>query len=677
MLKTKRFLSIALALTLLVNVFAIGASAVLNDGNELSANLALQVGWLSSDGTTFTPLTIGETLKTNDVITVRICPQTDFLVGASYYVTMFDKLDFSVVGANKGAFTPNADNTYFNQTASGYAGSTNIPDANWPATFGATENYTVYKAIKAGTTADSNSPNGGLPSLLPGTWLFQFKLKVLKDIPVGSNARIWMDSRWVRSPANTTADGYFAKCLSGQASSAGQSTIYNFSVDTTNADITLPLALPVAKSTISFNSDGGSAVSSITGNVGSTVTPPANPTKEGYTFAGWDPALPATFPNDNTTVKALWNIKQTTITFNSADGTSVAPITGNSGSPVTAPADPTRENYTFAGWNPSIPATFPQNDLTVNATWTLNQSTITFNSNGGSAVASVKGGIGTAVPAVTDPTRDDYTFAGWLPLIPATFPATGFTAVAQWTINQTTITFNSADGTSVAPITGNIGSAVTAPADPTKAGYTFAGWSPIVPASFPETNITVTAQWTPIQYNAIFMVDGVVYETVPTAYSAAIVPPANPSKAGFTFTGWSPAVGTMGVGDETFNAVFVASSQPSVTITLNGSDIGDSYQVLVPWYKLYSTATLQLGYDTTVQNPVRVEYTSSNKNVIVDQNGKITNTGFLSRTSDITVNIYDAGNNIIATDKVNVKFYKFSIDSFIALIKQFLSILGI
>lgn len=97
MLKTKRFLSIALALTLLVNVFAIGASAVLNDGNELSANLALQVGWLSSDGTTFTPLTIGETLKTNDVITVRICPQTDFLVGASYYVTMFDKLDFSVV----------------------------------------------------------------------------------------------------------------------------------------------------------------------------------------------------------------------------------------------------------------------------------------------------------------------------------------------------------------------------------------------------------------------------------------------------------------------------------------------------------------------------------------------------------------------------------------------------
>ena len=675
MLKTKRFLSIALALTLLVNVFAIGASAVLNDGNELSAKTTLQVGWLN--GTTFTPLAIGEALKTNDVITVRICPQTDFYVGASYYVVMFDKLAFVNTLANKAEFSANSSNTFYNQTASGYAGSTNIPDANWPASFGATENYNLYKAIKVGNTADSNSPNSGYPNLLPGDWLFQFKLKVLKDLPVGSDARIWMDKRWVRSPANTTIDGYFAKCLSStDASSSGQSTIYNFDIDMTNADLTIPLALPVAKSTISFNSDGGSAVSSITGNVGSTVTAPTNPTKEGFTFAGWDPALPATFPDNNTTVKALWNIKQTTISFDSQGGSTVASITGNYGATITAPADPTRENYTFAGWT-GLPSTFPLNDITVTATWTLNQSTISFNSNGGTTVASVSGGIGTSVPTITDPTRDDYTFAGWLPTIPATFPATGFTAVAQWTINQTTITFDSADGTPVAPLTGDIGSAVTAPSAPTRAGYTFAGWNPSVPSNFPETNVTLTAQWNPIQYNAIFMVDSVVYETVPTFCGAAIVPPANPSKAGFTFTGWSPSVGTMGVGDETFNAIFVASTQASVTITLNGTDIGDKYEVLVPWYKLYSTATLQLGYDTTVQNPVRVEYTSSNKNVVVDQDGKITNTGFLSRTSDITVNIYDASDNIIATDTVNVKFYKFSIDSFIAIIKQFLSIFGI
>ena len=73
-------------------------------------------------------------------------------------------------------------------------------------------------------------------------------------------------------------------------------------------DATITVAGDAVKNnvTITFDVDGGSAVTALTGNYGDTVTAPADPTKTGYTFAGWDPALPTTFPAANMTVKAQW-----------------------------------------------------------------------------------------------------------------------------------------------------------------------------------------------------------------------------------------------------------------------------------------------------------------------------------------------------------------------------------
>ena len=206
----KKILSSFLTLTMVLSVLIfspVKASAALNDGDKLSVDINLQVGKYNSSTKVFTPLNTGETLKTDDVITVRICPQSDFLCGATEYVVMFDKLYFSIQGANKLAFTPNTENTFYAQTAAGYAGATQniaggimysgLPTSVWPASFGSTENYSIYTAIKVGNQADSNSANGGYPNLLPGTWLFQFNLKVLKDINAGANARIWMDNRWL------------------------------------------------------------------------------------------------------------------------------------------------------------------------------------------------------------------------------------------------------------------------------------------------------------------------------------------------------------------------------------------------------------------------------------------------------------------------------------------------
>ena len=69
------------------------------------------------------------------------------------------------------------------------------------------------------------------------------------------------------------------------------------------------------------------------------------------------------------------------------------------------------------------------------------------------------------------------------------------TIKAKWTVNQYTLTFDTNGGSTIAPITRDYGTAITAPADPTKTGYTFAGWTPAIPATMPAENLTVTAQW--------------------------------------------------------------------------------------------------------------------------------------------------------------------------------------
>ena len=115
--------------------------------------------------------------------------------------------------------------------------------------------------------------------------------------------------------------------------------------------------------TITFDTDGGSEIASITQDYATAITAPEAPTKTGYTFAGWQPALPATMPAENVTVTAQWKVNQYTITFDTAGGSEVAPITRDYGTAITAPADPTREGYTFIGWDKEIPATMPAENV--------------------------------------------------------------------------------------------------------------------------------------------------------------------------------------------------------------------------------------------------------------------------------------------------------------------------
>ena len=272
---------------------------------------------------------------------------------------------------------------------------------------------------------------------------------------------------------------------------------YSFVMPSCDAAVTAEFE--ANKHTITYKIDGSvyKTVSNV--SYGSTVTAIAAPTKTGYTFSGWQ-NVPSTMPDSNVTITGTFSINKYTITFNTNGGTSISAITQNYGTAVTAPADPTRTGYTFAGWNKTIPSTMPAQNMTITAKWTAKQYTITFNTNGGTSIAAITQDCGTAVTAPANPTKTGYTFAGWDKTIPTTMPAQNMTITAKWTINQYTITFNTNGGTSIAAITQNYGTAVTAPANPTKTGYTFAGWNKTIPTTMPAQNTTITAKWTVNQY---------------------------------------------------------------------------------------------------------------------------------------------------------------------------------
>ena len=164
-------------------------------------------------------------------------------------------------------------------------------------------------------------------------------------------------------------------------------------------------------------------------NSGGTVSAPTEPKREGYAFGGWysDESLTDdwNFGTDTVTedinLYAKWTVCTYTVTFNTNGGSDVDSQTVAHGGKVTKPEAPTKTGYTFAGWysdaNFNTPWNFDTNtvsgNMTLYAKWNINQYTVTFNTNGGSDVDSLSVDYGDIVTKPADPTRDGYTFAGW------------------------------------------------------------------------------------------------------------------------------------------------------------------------------------------------------------------------------------------------------------------------
>ena len=308
-------------------------------------------------------------------------------------------------------------------------------------------------------------------------------------------------------------------------------------------NMTVKAQWEINKYTIAFDTNGGSEIAPITQDYGTEITAPNNPTRKGYTFKGWDKEIPKTMPAENMTVKAQWEINKYTIAFDTNGGSEIAPITQDYGTEITAPNNPTRKGYTFKGWDKEIPETMPAENITVKAQWEINQYTITFDTNGGSEIAPITQDYGTAITAPDNPTRKGYTFKGWDKEIPKTMPAENITVKAQWEINQYTITFDTNGGSEIAPITQDYGTEITTPDNPTRKGYTFKGWDKEIPKTMPAENITVKAQWEINQYTITFDTNG-GSEIAPITqdYGTEITAPDNPTRKGYTFKGWDKEI---------------------------------------------------------------------------------------------------------------------------------------
>ncbi len=259
--------------------------------------------------------------------------------------------------------------------------------------------------------------------------------------------------------------------------------------------------------TVTFNTNGGSSISELNVKEKTTAVEPKNPTKDGYTFDGWykDSALEYKFDfnntmiNNNITLYAKWiddSVATYTVTFNTNGGSSVSDITVEENGYATKPSNPTKSGYTFAGWYTTSSLTTEFNfsttkitkDTTLYEKWTADVTTytVTFNTNGGSTVSNITVEENGYATKPSNPTKNGYTFAGWYTTSSLTtefnFTTTKITSnktlYAKWTADVTTytVTFNSESGTSVSSKTVNEGSYISAPTAPTRTGCIFAGW---------------------------------------------------------------------------------------------------------------------------------------------------------------------------------------------------------
>ena len=262
-------------------------------------------------------------------------------------------------------------------------------------------------------------------------------------------------------------------------------------------------------------------IEEMVGKCDEPLTAPENPSRNGYTFAGWEPTVPQTYPTEDMSITAKWNPVSFTMNFVDSDNTPILSQPVSCGSEVTPPT-PSKSGYTFEKWVDGTTGadidfdtfTMPAEDVTAKAVWTPIKYTISFDTNGGvpETMEPITADYGDSINPPANPTMEGFTFAGWLDVgtgviyatVPTEMPLGGLNLKATWSANTHVAIFNAnggafSDGETVKSESIAYGDAITAPADPTREGYTFEGWTPRIPQAMPDENVTFTATWAPIQ----------------------------------------------------------------------------------------------------------------------------------------------------------------------------------
>ncbi len=161
--------------------------------------------------------------------------------------------------------------------------------------------------------------------------------------------------------------------------------------------------------------------------------------------------------------------------------------------------------------------------------------------------------VGTEIQPEQEPTKEGYTFSGWSE-IPETMPDCDITITGSFSINTYLLSYV-VDEVKYKSFEIKYGSPISPIDDPVKEGYTFSGWSEI-PETMPAKDITITGSFKINTYKLIYEVDGVEYKSYDVEYGATITAEPEPTKEGYTFSGWSEIPETMPAHDVTVYATF-------------------------------------------------------------------------------------------------------------------------
>ena len=367
-------------------------------------------------------------------------------------------------------------------------------------------------------------------------------------------------------------------------------------------------------STITFETNGGSPVNSISNVEGTAISAPTAPTKEHYAFAGWysDAALKNAYsftaqPAEDITLYAKWTPFVYEIEYVLNGGTNsknnVTKYTVEDKIELHAPS---KVGYDFIGWFTDAEFTSSvvtelkvgtSGKITLYAHYSVNQYTISFESNGGTSVAPIMQNYATNVTAPEAPSKNGYTFAGWYSNASltskytfSTMPADNITLYAKWNLETYNITYNLNGGTnnSSNPATYTITSAKITLKDPTKTGYSFAGWYTDAECTEVITEIAsgsygvveLFAKWAATEYTITYVTaDGAIHSNILTyTIETDLTTLADATLKGHTFGGWytnssyTTAVTTVAGGETGNKTVYAKFTANTYNVWLDGNE---------------------------------------------------------------------------------------------------------
>ena len=462
---------------------------------------------------------------------------------AYFYIKEFtiERADNVVVNAENATVTMQAANNFTWAPPSGEAwkeGTFGTSETGAAATVGEVRDYIKADMAKAGIAGAAN-----------GTVAFT----------VAAEDGYKVDTVTVNGEVVEAVDGVYTANYTA-AANAYEGAEKPYASDAVVVNVT---TVAVAQYTVEYYVDGELYNTQLVFE-GANAIVPETPTKAGHTFSGWN--------NDGTNITADTRIDGTftadtfTVTFKDWDGTVLSTQTVEYGAAAEAPADPTREGYTFTGWDVADFSNIT-GDLTITAQYDVNSHTVNFVFDGeDKGSATVTNGESAELPFIEEKAGHNIVWDYDGEAI-----TEDTTIYGRYERKLYAVEFEF-EGEVIDSITAYYGDSVTVPTVEAKEGYNVV-WEYEGEAITEAT--TITGCYVKKTFEVTFVDwDGAVIDTKYVPYQESAEAPADPTREGYTFTGWDVAYNNI-TADTTVTATYTIKTFTVTFVGFEGAELGE------------------------------------------------------------------------------------------------------